>query len=136
MASRISKTRKKRLWVPKPTGAETALSIALAEARSLVDTLLASYNEMRETRRRKAQLKCKSCDCRFRISDAVWLDNYWYERPHGCTGGATWHRGLVEMDRIQCTHCGHRNYIYNFAEKESLVALRDCAKERVKDHRR
>lgn len=50
---------------------------------------------------------CASCGKRHNIETLNYVQNYWYERPWGCTGGATWHTSDSDSGFV-CT-CGIRN---------------------------
>lgn len=57
------------------------------------------------------------CGESFEVRDLVYLQTHWYERPHGCTGGDTWHQG---EGNFICPTCGHRNRLYARPEIEAL----------------
>ncbi len=62
----------------------------------------------------------KGCGSLHAVADAVYIQSYWYESPHGCTGGDMWHLG--EGGWI-CPSCGHENRLYETPEIEKLKPL-------------
>lgn len=62
------------------------------------------------------------------ISDLVYIQTHWYERPYGCTGGAQWHPG---EGQFECPHCGCRNRLY---DRPDIMKLKSLFKKVVKEH--
>lgn len=60
----------------------------------------------------------KGCGSMLRVADTDFIQTYWYESPHGCTGGDNWWPG---EGVAVCGHCGKRNRLYNSPE---LMALK------------
>lgn len=60
------------------------------------------------------------CGMRHKIKDLEYIQTHWYESPHGCTGGDTWHSG---EGNFICPHCEHRNRLYDRPEIQDLKHL-------------
>jgi len=59
----------------------------------------------------------RGCGESFEVRDLVYIQTHWYERPHGCSGGDTWHQG---EGNFICPKCGHRNRLYDRPEIAAL----------------
>jgi len=77
---------------------------------------------------------CGNCHTESKISDTVFIEQYWYERPHGCTGGDNWWLS-TDQALLECPHCNAKLRIYTpehselFAKKQHFKEIhRDCEK--------
>tara|TARA_R110000772_G_scaffold72366_1_gene157854 strand:+ start:473 stop:874 length:402 start_codon:yes stop_codon:yes gene_type:complete len=109
----------------------------LAEAREALKRLEA------EDAQRSACTKvtCPKCKGAFPIGQATWKDHYFYVSPFSCSEGDYWRRALstnkvCDMDHVDCTLCSYEIYVYNYPEREALLALRPYAARRIEDRRR
>lgn len=97
------------------TAARSAKQAEIAELTARIDAL-----------RKQTLVKCsnnnygKGCGQALEIGELEYLQTHWYESPHGCMGGDTWHSDEGQFD---CPHCGHRNRLYNRPEIEKLKHL-------------
>lgn len=60
------------------------------------------------------------CGMGFKIRYLEYIQTYWYEGPHGCTGGDNWHSG---EGQFICPHCQHLNRLYDRSHIEDLKHL-------------
>lgn len=60
------------------------------------------------------------CGMAAKIGELTYIQTYWYESPHGCTGGDHWHAGDGEW---KCTHCSKLNRLYDKPEIQKLKHL-------------
>jgi hypothetical protein len=51
------------------------------------------------------------------IGDLTYIQTHWYESPHGCMEGDSWHQ--AEGQWI-CPHCNHKNRLYDKPEIQKL----------------
>jgi len=58
-------------------------------------------------------ITCVSCERRQLIANTELIQTHWYEGPHGCTGGDTWHPGECQF---VCGHCGVLNRLLTHPE--------------------
>lgn len=49
------------------------------------------------------------CGAMHKIKDCVGIQEHWYESPHGCMGGASWHSGELN---ILCPDNEYRNRLW------------------------
>ncbi len=61
-----------------------------------------------EVKRSNQTIKC-GCGRSHKIKDCHLIQTHWYERPHGCSGGDTWHQG--EMQFV-CPDTDNKNRLY------------------------
>lgn len=72
---------------------------------------------------------CGHCHTESQIGDAVFIEHYWYESPHGCTGGDNWWLS-EEVAAIECPVCKSNLRIYTpkhadfFAKKRHFKAIK------------
>ncbi len=101
------------------------LTLKLARAKNKVDDL---SEKILSHQRENQVLVCrgdhagpgKGCGTELRPCDVVYIRTHWYESPHGCTGGDTWHEGEGQFD---CPKCGKRSRLYDdprFNQKPAL----------------
>lgn len=57
---------------------------------------------------KESEFFCESCKGYHKIKDCEAMQGHWYENPHGCTGGDTWHEGDVY---IVCPSTGELNRV-------------------------
>ncbi len=76
---------------------------------------------------RRALIRCAECDKKSRLCVWVFVQDWWYEEPYGCTGGAEWRTSQTESCHIVCPKCGKENYIYNHPERTRIVDLIDVS---------
>jgi hypothetical protein len=74
----------------------------------------------------------KGCGMGMQIKDLDYIQTHWYEQPHGCMGGDTWHSG---EGRFKCPHCGHTNRLYDRPDIEKLKHLFKATINEHKDDR-
>ena len=70
------------------------------------------------------------CDTSHMVKDVVYVQTHWYESPHGCMGGDTWHQG---EGQIICPSCGARLRLY---DRPDIVKLKRYFKEVIDEHNR
>lgn len=79
-------------------------------------------------------VKCsnKECSRGYEIRELVYRQTYWYEEPHGCTGGDTWR---MNEGQWECPSC---KTIMRLYDKPDIVALKHLFKsvEDIKEHRK
>lgn len=63
---------------------------------------------------------CEHCKVVSPLGACYFVQNHWYEGPHGCAGGACWHGTKVEGCHVACPSCGKQNYIYNHRQRAEL----------------
>lgn len=68
----------------------------------------------------------RPCGRSTQIRKLIYIQTFFYIRPHGCTEGDYWKRGEGQFD---CPHCGHRNRLY---DRPGLVKLKHLFKDTVK----
>jgi hypothetical protein len=81
-----------------------SISRALARVREEEATLL----DQLDLARSRLRFDC-GCGKRHAIKDCVLIQSHWYEDPHGCTGGDTWHTGEMA---IICPDTDHKNRLF------------------------
>lgn len=64
---------------------------------------------------------CGNCKTVSSFSSLGFVQDYWYESPHGCMGGDTWHRSKMSLCHLVCPHCNTMNYIYNHSQREAIL---------------
>lgn len=69
------------------------------------------------------RLKCQECSKTSSLGEWDFVQDHWYVRPHGCTGGDYWKSHEVQTCHIVCPKCRKMNYIYNHPARERLVEL-------------
>lgn len=70
------------------------------------------------------------------LEKLTYIQELWYEQPHGCTGGDIWHEG--EANFI-CPKCGVRNRPqfhpdWDFLEDNSFSLIREKFKKEEKGY--
>ena len=66
----------------------------------------------------RSTIYCKKCSKRTQIRNIQFARYYWYERPHGCMGGDTWHYGGYI---ITCPKCGHWEKVTTPRDKSGCI---------------
>ncbi|KWT98487.1 MULTISPECIES: hypothetical protein [unclassified Variovorax] len=106
-----------------------ALNQALAENEAELAAVQAEMDRLRKIRSgllRQTPVACErnnfgqGCGAVTSIGELTYIQTHWYEGPHGCSGGDTWHRG---EGQFVCPSCGHRNRLYNRKDVEKLAGL-------------
>ena len=67
----------------------------------MISSLSISNAEFKITE--NSTILCKKCNKRSRVKNVEYLVWYWYETPHGCTGGDEYHKGGYN---VECPKCG------------------------------
>jgi len=98
-----------RFEIPTPINelekAQKAIRVAEERYKKIKDGL--TTNEVNVTER--SVVKCKSCGKGTQARNVHFCRYYWYESPHGCTGGACWHtNGFM----VVCPKCGEREHVH------------------------
>jgi len=98
-----------RFEIPTPIDklekAEKAIRIA-EERYEKIKVGLTNY-EPKVTER--TVVKCKSCGKGTQAKNIQFCRYYWYESPHGCTGGACWNtNGFM----VVCPKCGETEHVH------------------------
>jgi hypothetical protein len=92
------------------------LKIVIAHHRNAIEKLQAKLNE----ERRNVEFQCECCGEKHAMKDCDVIQTHWYESPHGCMGGDTWHENDIH---IVCPKTGHRNRIlFNISYDDRLKA--------------
>lgn len=75
--------------------------------------------EAQKTTKIKAKrFKCRHKGCTgCKLADLIVIQTNWYESPHGCTGGDTWHEGEIN---VVCPKCSTRYRILDKAIEKAL----------------
>ena len=68
----------------------------------------------------RTQLACYWCKAIHEIFKLIYIQEYLYVRPYGCTEGDYWRAGEGLFD---CPSCGKRNRLYDRPEIMSLKRL-------------
>lgn len=76
-------------------------------------TFLTKINRKINDARRNTKIKCPTCGKFSKISKMDYCQTYWYESPHGCTGGDNWWPGEINTF---CLHCNETIRINHHAE--------------------
>ncbi len=71
---------------------------------------------------------CTTCAKDAKMLDWKFIQDHWYERPHGCTEGAEWYPSRTEVCHIVCPHCHAKLYIYAHPQKKDIVKLVESIK--------
>lgn len=85
----------------------------VAELRSQIE----SIQERIDSIQRLRMLKCLHCSQPSMISTLTYIQTYWYEEPHGCSGGACWRYG---DGAYRCPHCERINKIMDSDKAKRL----------------
>jgi hypothetical protein len=83
----------------------------------LEDELLVRKLEML----RNIEISCPYCKRPSKTQEWTFIQDQWYEGPHGCTGGDTWHDTQTECCHIVCPKCTRETYIYNHPDRDVIV---------------
>ncbi len=70
----------------------------------------------------------KGCGMAAKIGEKTYIQTWWYESPHGCMGGDTWH---PDEGQWKCSHCGKLNRLY---DKPDIQKLSHLFKNRINYH--
>lgn len=98
----------------------------LQKEKGIVLDKLSKIEEQIKDFERKTLVLCtnnnhgKGCGMGLEIGALTYIQTHWYESPHGCMGGDTWHMG---EGNFICPKCEHRNRLYNRPEIEELKYL-------------
>lgn len=108
----VEKLRRKReILANKFENKQTAISNEMAK-------LIAQYT-----------FSCGHCHTVSQIGDAEFIEHYWYESPHGCTGGDNWWLS-EDVAAIECPVCNAHLRIYTpeyadyFSKKQYFKAVK------------
>ena len=71
---------------------------------------------------------CTACTKDAKMLDWKFIQNHWYEGPHGCTEGAEWYPSQTEVCHIVCPHCHAKLYIYTHPQKKEILKLVESIK--------
>ena len=103
---------------------------AMFAALNAVDEQINARNKKRERlialkieKIKSFVILCTSCAKRSKMFEWTFIQNHWYERPHGCTEGAEWWPNETETCHIVCPHCHAKLYIYTHPQKNDIVKL-------------
>ncbi len=72
---------------------------------------------------RRSFILCIHCNKKSVLSSWTFIQNHWYEKPHGCLGGDNWWSSKKECCHISCPKCEKQNYLYNHPQKEKIVKI-------------
>lgn len=96
--------------------------------------VLKALREERAEILKKTKISCGNCDAESMIKDVTYIQPHWYEPPHGCMGGDTWHES-ESYALLRCPHC--KAILQITAEtRPELMALKYSFKEIEKQHKR
>lgn len=100
----------------------------LKEAKSLVEEIQAQINDKlsRTLVRCEGGGRQKGCGLGFEVRELDYIQTFWYESPHGCMGGDTWHMG---EGKWVCPKCFAENRLYDKPEINALKSLFKSVKE-------
>lgn len=117
----------------------------LERARSAVEKAKERYDKIKDGLTsydpevsEQSTILCKKCNKRSQIRNVQYAKWYWYERPHGCMGGDTWHWGGYIIVCPKCNHWevvhrphkfGGGNYDMNVMEFRILEKMLPFAKQ-------
>lgn len=82
--------------------------LALVKAQKRYDDLISEMKEDPKVSDRSL-ITCKVCKKRSQARVIQYSNFYWYEKPHGCTDGDTWHFGGY---LIFCPKCGEKELVH------------------------
>ncbi len=94
-----------------------------------------SIEKLREEKQKTFRAKiisCAHCNARAALSRFGFIQDYWYESPHGCMGGDHWHYSKTKLCHIVCPSCNTANYIYNHPDRakiEEAIDKEHCSVE-------
>lgn len=83
---------------------------------------------------RRYAIVCVHCKKQSVLSRWIFLQDFWYTQPSGCTEGDYWNKTESECCHIFCPQCEKLNYIYNHPQKALLLERiddRDIGKEKL-----
>ena len=75
-------------------------------------------------------VRCGQCRIGHEVRELIYLQTHWYESPHGCSGGDTWHAGEGQW---ACPDCGHTNRLYDNPDVTALKPLFKLVNDKYKD---
>lgn len=85
--------------------AKTAIKKAEKRYEAIKDGLTSYDPEITE----RSTVLCNKCGKRSQIKNVTFSRYYWYESPHGCMGGDTWHTdGFI----VVCPKCDKWNHAH------------------------
>lgn len=70
----------------------TKIELELKELKLKEQKLLEKLSKQKANK----TFKC-GCGKLHKIKDCIAIQTHWYESPHGCTGGDTWHTGEIQI---------------------------------------
>lgn len=73
---------------------------------------IADLLEQKEAAIKSETWQCESCNAENEISDTPKDTLYWYEIPHGCMGGDTWHTDKHDF-YFYCPSCNAKYRAYH-----------------------
>lgn len=114
-----------------PDSSDTTLIDKLIKETSGV---LQALQEDRAEIVKRTKISCGNCDQESMIKDIVYIQPHWYESPHGCTGGDTWHEDK-DYALMRCPHCKSILQITSH-QNADLMALKYSFKEIENQHKR
>jgi hypothetical protein len=102
-----------RFEIPTPIGelekAREAIRVAVERYKKIIEGLTQYDPKITE----RTVVKCKSCGKGTQARNLIFARYYWYERPHGCMGGATWHtNGFM----LVCPKCKETEHVHPATE--------------------
>lgn len=72
---------------------------------------------------RGTQFYCLDCGRKSTLSKWTFIKVSRYERPHGCTGGDTWHDNIPDKCGIRCPKCRGTFYIPRLTHNGKLLKI-------------
>lgn len=110
------------------------LNLKLIVATEEFQRQILSIHEEKVSLIQKRVIKCSSCGKGSHLGRWGFIQDHWYTRPCGCTGGDHWNTSQTKVCQIVCPECSAMNYIFNHHQREQIVDLvdgQDVAKKEV-----
>ena len=87
----------------------------ISEVQQRLNALQERFKELK----RQTPLVCDHCQKKSKVCELTYIQDMWYERPYGCTGGDSWHES--DEANYTCLHCGKRNRCYSTVTQYNKV---------------
>jgi hypothetical protein len=94
-----------------------------------IDAQIAALQTQKEILRSRRMWTCPCCSRRTAITKLIAVRQYWYEEPHGCTGGDNWWPS--DDYHVWCNKCGEWIRVY----KQHRVSEYDIADYKTRNQK-
>lgn len=74
---------------------------------------------------RATRITCGECGKTSNFGKFEFIQNLWYEQPHGCNGGAEWRNSETRLCHLVCPKCRTPNYIVRSVFADKVIPLID-----------